>query len=254
MQLTKHLIEDDIWQYEFKEDETSYVITILIHEKKALLIDTAYERHTAEVLCALKAEGITPAVQVISHYHPDHCGGLHLMTACDIIASSQYMNNWNRCQAWLPDLVIPHPRQSVTHVERIHFGKRQLTFMEMTGHTTGHIVTQIDQDYIHVGDLLMRTASGLLSLPYLCEDGNVLQHQENLATLHAMNPKGLLLAHGEPLLSEDTIKDNLSELLFYLKALTEGRDSEHVEAYLSKTVSHYGCLGFHENNVKQSFI
>lgn len=250
MDYIKHFIEEDLWQYEFIETDTSYVITVLIHEDKALLIDTAYERHTHEVLGALKADGITAERVVVSHFHPDHCGGLLKLTDCHTIASDQYLYNWNKCKTWLPDVTIPHPVQVVHLTHSIEFGMRQLTLIEMGGHTTGHLVIRIDHDYIHMGDLLMRTASGLLSLPYLCDDGNLDAHQENLKAIYDMQPKGLLLAHGAPLLNEDIMKDKLFDALFYLKALSERRESDQVEAYLAKSTSHYGCLNFHENNLK----
>lgn len=252
MELIKHVIEDDIWQYEFKEDETSYVITVLIHENTALFIDTGYERHMDEVLSELKAEGIAPAVQVISHYHPDHCSGLHRLMDIEIIASGRYLNNFNNCREWCPEQLIPHPTQTTDDLKSLKFGKRQLRFLEMEGHAIGHLVTRIDDGYLHMGDLLMRTASGLLSLPCLCEDGHVIQHQRSLEYIRDMEPRGLLLAHGAPLLLRNEIEENIGELLYYLKALAQGQDSQAVEAYLPKAASYYGFARFHKNNLKHS--
>ena len=62
-----------------------YNIFVLVAEKKALIIDTAYPTHAKQVKDDLEKNGIKPEKVIISHFHPDHAGGSSVFGECEII-------------------------------------------------------------------------------------------------------------------------------------------------------------------------
>lgn len=253
MKITK--IKDNIYQYEFIEDENNpiYVvnITVIIADDKALIIDTAFSSHAYEVKKDLINKGIIPEIVILSHFHPDHIDGSKEFEGCKFIGSEFYKFNFDNCKEWHPEGEFVEPSILVQKDMNIEFKNHKIRLIHTPGHCKCSITTVIDDEIMHVGDLIMRTGDGKEMLPYICQDGNFEDHIRSLEMLLELNCNFMLLSHGDYIIGQNEINESIDERLYYLKKVKESKGNLSLEECLKYDSSKYSSLNLHEINIKQ---
>lgn len=252
--MKKSKIKEGIFQYEFVEDKNNpkYVvnITTIIDNRQALIIDTAYSSHAREVKKDLENSGITPVKVILSHFHQDHISGSKEFKGCDFIGSKLYKANFDNCKEWCPGEEFIEPNILVVHNDILNFGNHTIKFLYTLGHCKCSITLIIDDEIMHVGDLIMRTSNGKAILPYICKDGSFKEHIESLETLLNLNCKTMLFSHGYYVTREE-IRDLIEDRLHYLRKVKDSNGILSLQECLKNDISDYASLNFHEQNIKQ---
>lgn len=252
--MKKIKVKEGIFQYEFVEDRNNpkYVvnITVLIDNGQALIIDTAYSNHAREVKKDLENSGITPVKVILSHFHPDHTCGSKEFKGCDFIGSKLYKANFENCKEWCPGEEFIEPTILVGNNDSLSFGNHTIKFLCTLGHCKCSITIIIDNEIMHVGDLIMRTSNGKAMLPYICKDGSFKRHIESLETLLNLNCKIMIFSHGD-YVTEAEIRDSIEDRLYYLRKVKNSNGSLSLKECLKNDISKYESLKLHELNMKQ---
>ncbi|MFT9496401.1 MBL fold metallo-hydrolase [Anaerosolibacter sp.] len=247
-------VNDYIWQYEFIEDEKNpnivVNITVIIDEQRALIIDTAFSEHAQMLKEQLKTKGIKPEIVVLSHYHPDHVCGVKEFDGCEFVGSALYQFNLDNCKQWCPDHEFIVPTILIEETAALEFGRHRLTFMHMPGHCQCSIITIINEDIVHVGDLVMKTSDRKSMLPYIGEDGSFLDHVQSLHKILGLGCNIMLLAHGDAVMGKQHIMQEIDKRLFYLTKVHESSGKLPLEECLKGEITEYSLLRFHEKNLK----
>ncbi|HET6397759.1 MAG TPA: hydroxyacylglutathione hydrolase [Pseudoxanthomonas sp.] len=124
--------------------EDNYV-WVLDGDQGALVVDPG---DAAPVLAAA-AQGLAPAAVLVTHHHPDHCGG---------VAALQ--ERWPGLPVFAPDdarIVLDCER--VGDGARLELGGRQVEVLAVPGHTRSHIAYRVD-DVLFCGDALFSLGCG----------------------------------------------------------------------------------------------
>lgn len=253
--MIKVKLRDNVYQYEFvaEDGKPSYTvnITVVIDNKRAVIIDTAYSEHSREVRLDLEAQGIKPEFVVFSHYHPDIIGGWEEFKDCTFIGSMYYKKNEKK--------IIEDKRQTlpmeqailVNNTYLMQFGSHNLVFVHTPGHSRCSISTIIDDDIIHVGDLVMKTKYGKTILPCICEDGSFEEHIFSLERLLGIKHNIMAFSHGDYAEGQSSIKMHVEDRLFYLRSVKESKGKFKLEQYLKNHASRYDSLLTHDRNILQ---
>lgn len=229
----------------------SDTITVLIQGGKALFIETAYPEYAERTKKELAAEGVTPAIVVLSHYHPDHAGGCSALTGCDIYASEFYEPNYNNCHIWEPGLTYIKANKLIKGGDTLTFGDFQLKFHHTPGHSKCSLVTEISRGILHLGDLMMINWERKNSLPYIADGGSFQEHIAGLEWVLRMDPEAVVLPHGGLIDNKVRIKSMVEDRLYYLRKVMESNGALPLEQCLKKAPSWYDCLNFHDTNIMQ---
>ena len=83
-------LEKDIFVYQFAPEKDKFLGTNVFMVQsgdECLIIDTGFRRHFLNVAEDLKEKGITISKVILTHFHPDHIGGLPRVKGAEIIAS-----------------------------------------------------------------------------------------------------------------------------------------------------------------------
>lgn len=251
--MRKIKLRDHIYQYEFMEsaDSPSYVvnITVITEGNKALIIDTAYSEHAKELREELNREGIIPEYVVLSHFHPDHVGGCAEFKDCTFIGSKYYKGNLEKCTADMPHLQAIAPSILVDNNYIMQFGSHSIVFIHTPGHSKCSITTLIDNDVLHVGDLIMKTKYGKTILPSISEDGSFDEHILSIEKVLNLKHNIMAFSHGDYASGQANVKMQAEDRLFYLKKVRESRGRLGIEEYLKNHITRYDALKIHEKNL-----
>jgi glyoxylase-like metal-dependent hydrolase (beta-lactamase superfamily II) len=249
------MINDYIYQYAFIEDEKNpfYVvnITVVLDEGRALIIDTAFSQHAQMVKKVLKDKGFKPEIVVLSHFHPDHACGAKEFDDCELIGSAFYKFNFDNCKEWCPDHEFIEPTIRIEDAGTLKFGKHKITFIHTPGHCKCSIVTIINDEIIHVGDLVMKTSDGKKMLPYISGDGSFKEHIRSLYKILDLDCNIMLLSHGDYIMGKSEIREEIEAILFYLTKVEGSSGKLPLEECLKGEITGYSMLTFHEKNIKQ---
>ncbi|WP_432406475.1 MBL fold metallo-hydrolase [Wukongibacter sp. M2B1] len=244
-------IDKDIFQYCFngdKESNMGYNIFALIAEKKALIIDTAYAKEAQQVRADLEKNGIKPEKVIISHFHPDHAGGSSVFSDCEIIGSKFYKVNINNCRRWAPEYEYIEPQVLVKNNDTMEFGSFKLSFIYTPGHSNCSISTVINDNIIHIGDLIMTSDTEKPMLPIVTINGSFSEHISSLELIKSLNMNTFLLAHGLPMSKREIINAEIDDRIYYLKNVQQSKGNLSVENCLKNPLENYECTNWHYNN------
>ena len=248
-------VRDNLYQYYYidEDDDAPNSIFACINgeNKKALLIDTAYAKFSEKVKKDLEENGIEPEIVILSHYHPDHAAGAAVFAGCPIYASRYYENNYENCQVWRPDLTFVRPTHLINNGDSLTFGSFHLTFTYAPGHSRCLVLTFINDDVLHVGDLLMFSKDDKPTLPYISDGGGFKQHIQSLELLKTIDYNTMLIPHGHFLNDKDKITEDIDERIYYLQRLLDSDGSPSLAECLKKDISRYANPEFHNINLIQ---
>jgi glyoxylase-like metal-dependent hydrolase (beta-lactamase superfamily II) len=246
-------IRDNFFQYFFKEDDSgepnSLFVCIDDAGKKALILDTAFERLAGKVKKDLEEQGIKPGIVILSHYHPDHAAGTSVFKDCRIYASEFYEDNYGNCQRWNPNDTFISPTDLIKDGDSLTFGSFQLKFRHAPGHSQCSVLTLINEDVLYIGDLLMFSEDDTLTLPYISMGGSFKEHSQSLEKIKTMDYNILICAHGHFLTDKGKITEAIDDWLYYLNRVSDSMGTLPLAVCLKKDIAAYAHTEYHDNNL-----
>jgi glyoxylase-like metal-dependent hydrolase (beta-lactamase superfamily II) len=252
-ELEKIKIRDNLFQYLFKEDDNgepnSIFVCIDAAGKKALILDTAFERLAEIVKKDLEEQGIQPEIVVLSHYHPDHAAGTPVFKDCRIYASEFYEDNYGNCQRWNPNSTFIPPTDLIKDGDSLTFASFQLKFFHAPGHSQCSVLTLINEDVLYIGDLLMYSENDTLSLPYISMGGSFKEHIQSLEKIKTMDYNILVCAHGHFLTDKGKITAAIDDWLYYLNRVLDSMGTLPLAVCLKNDIAAYAHTEHHDNNL-----
>lgn len=128
--------------------EDNYIWALVDDEGNAVIVDPG---DAAPVLAASDL-GLWPAGVLLTHHHPDHCGG---MTAL--------RERWPTLPVFAPDDPrIPHATERVGEGSRFQLNNWDFTVLAVPGHTLSHIAFHGAEGHLFCGDTLFSLGCGRL--------------------------------------------------------------------------------------------
>ncbi len=218
-------VADGIIQYMFPPEPGKHFgfnIVVLLDEeaKRALLIDTAFEKQAAAVHADLRADGIELEGVVISHFHPDHVMGLLALPHVPIYGSERFEETV-RHYTEEEERRRFTPTNPVSDDNRLVFGAFDLGFRLAPGHSPCSMHTLIGDRFVHVADNIMTSNTGGDILPWAAFD-LIEDHIESLKMLYEYDERVLLLSHGVVLDAKETVRDAILNRVRYFDAVRTG--------------------------------
>lgn len=249
----------DLYIFTNPEAEHGDAITVIRHENRALLIDTAFPEYSARVKADLGARGIEVAIIILSHYHADHASGCSVFPGCEIYAHRAYEPNYTNCLTWESRYTFRRPTHTVTGGDGLVFGTFNLEFIHAPGHSKDSIITRITGtgktfDIFHGGDLIMNTKDRYASLPFIADGGNFQEHTRSLELLKEPDPDILLLPHGGVVDNKEAIHEMIDDRLYYLERTFGSMGTLPLPACLKNDISNYRHLEFHDTNLMRLLV
>jgi len=157
------------------QDHYGDSIIAVVHNSKAILIDTAFEDEMQQVIDDLSAQGVEIINVIISHFHDDHMEGLKLLTGVEVYGSYRFQETLDMWTAkdehkfYTPTFLVEIP---VT----IEFGSHTLEITPWVGHSLCSVLVKINEQFIHVADEIMYAHDGQPLLPSI-ESRSVIPRQ-----------------------------------------------------------------------------
>ena len=251
-------IKENVFLYEFNDNNNNtdfnINITAIVDGSRALLIDTGYEEQAKLVKQDMMKNGINVELVVLSHYHPDHISGCKAFKGCCFIGSKFYKYNLERCKIWFPDEEFIEPNILMGEKGSLKFGTHNMRFIHTPGHCKCSISTVIDDEIIHVGDLIMKSQNGKNMLPYISDDGDFKEHIDSLHMIADLGYNTVLPSHGDVITGNQEIKEMIFDRIYYLTKVNESKGELALEDCLKQDIENYDFLKYHEINVKQLIL
>ena len=146
--------------------EDNYIWALVDDEGNAVIVDPG---DAAPVLAA-SGLGLWPAGVLLTHHHPDHCGGVAAL-----------LERWPTLPVFAPeDPRIPHATERVGEGSRFSLNNWDFNVLAVPGHTLSHIAFHGAEDHLFCGDTLFSLGCGRL---FEGTPAQMLQSLERLAAL-----------------------------------------------------------------------
>lgn len=246
-------INETIEQFVFIEAENNLEINItaIYDKQKVLLIDAGYVPQALAVKKYLDEKDIQVTNLVLTHYHPDHAAGASVFSEANLRCSSHYEENYTNCNdRWHKSHDYRKPDELIKDQDEILFGDTSLMFYEAPGHSDCSLIISIDNQILHVGDLIMVDAFGCPTIPYISKGGSFEEHIGSLELIKSMEVNQLLLSHGEPMHGKETIEDAINKRLFYLESVLKTQGKSDLEELLVGGKEAWCFTKWHPYNLK----
>ncbi len=128
--------------------EDNYIWALVDDEGNAVIVDPG---DAAPVLAASRL-GLWPAGVLLTHHHPDHCGGMAAL-----------LERWPTLPVFAPDDPrIPHATERVGDGSRFQLNNWDFSVLAVPGHTLSHIAFHGAEDHLFCGDTLFSLGCGRL--------------------------------------------------------------------------------------------
>jgi len=116
---------------------------------QALVVDPG---QSAPVLAACQGRGVEPVAVLLTHHHPDHCGGV-----------AGLLERWPGLQVIAPhDPRIAQVTRRVAEGDQFQLEGLEFRVLEVPGHTLSHIALVDGEDRLFSGDTLFSLGCGRL--------------------------------------------------------------------------------------------
>jgi glyoxylase-like metal-dependent hydrolase (beta-lactamase superfamily II) len=192
-------------------------ITALINDKKALLIDTAFENQALLVFEEMKSNGIEIENIIISHFHDDHMQGLKALPKVPVYGSIHYkttLDMWTEKE----EHKYFTPTNIIEEEYSINFGKHSITLIPFPGHSLCTLIIKINEQYIHIADELMFSIDGLPILPS-ADPHCIKRHIESLNKLKKFISFILIPSHGLEIHGSQKIEREINNRVAYFSSV-----------------------------------
>lgn len=237
-------IDEGIRQYRFPPHAgRAYGFNILAllddETKTAWLVDTAYEAEASEARRSLEDEGYRITGVVLSHFHPDHTGGLQALPEVDVLGSPhapETLSMFGEPAEW-ESLC---PTRTVDASDTVRFGPFVLRFMAAPGHSPCSQYTLIGEKYAHVADNVMTSNDGQDILPW-AEFGRIGDHIRSLELLRTLADRTALLSHGVTIDDAAILNEAIDNRIAYLQAVLDGGGKIDIDQATAKCTCDFLC-------------
>ncbi len=233
-------LEENIFVYQFGPEEGKFLgvnIFMIQSDNECTLIDTGFRRHFLQVKKDLDEKGIKISKVILTHFHPDHIGGLPRVKDADIIGSvfakSTLMKYVEDYQNYLPTFLVGDKTE-------IEFGKHTFVLELNGGHSKDGLLITLNDKYIFVGDDVISDNSGNASIPY-CSDKDVNAHINSINNIISrLGNKQILPSHGKVLDNDEDIMSDLIKRSTYLHYIKENRNASYEDFNNETNISFLG--------------
>lgn len=249
--IKKHL-SDHLIQYTFApHGQMTYgynIYVVIGNNRQCILLDSAFETHSELVRDDLLRSGIRPVAIIISHFHSDHYEGIRAFENIQVLGSEDYHYTFSSLYKG-KDLHAFAPHILLTDGYELDLAGVHLKFYKGKGHSECSIITIINDEYVHVGDLLLADKNDHAILPLIGK--NMIQdHIDSLKLIATFNNHTLLLSHGNPISGEKQILYQTYQRIYYLESLLNGKQNITIEEALLKCDIAFSNLHWHKYNVR----
>ena len=246
-------INEKIEQFVFSEadNDLEINITAIYEENRALLIDAGYVPQALAVKKYLDEKDIEVTQIILTHYHPDHAAGASVFKEAKLNCSVHYEENYINCNdRWHTSHEYQKPDEIIKDKDEILFGKISLKFYEAPGHSDCSLIISINNEMLHVGDLIMVDAFGCPALPYISKGGSFEEHIDSLELIQSIDSNQLLLSHGASINGKKNIEDAINKRLFYLSSVLKTQGEANLEELLVGGKDAWCFTKWHPYNLK----
>ena len=205
------------------KDKLGHNFYVILDGKKALMIDAGYKKDCIHVLDELKSKGIEVTDVIPTHFHPDHIEGILLMND-PTIYGNQYAIDTIKLFFKQEDVDKLKPDIIIDDEYKMDFGNFHLTFKQTPGHSDCSMTININNEYLHIGDLYLKTDSGDEVLPFVKWAG-VKDHIKSLDKILSHKDKTFLISHGLCPCEYEEIKEGADDRKIYLNALVSSNNT-----------------------------
>lgn len=245
MQLQK--INEKLWVYVFDEN---IVITALVNNHKAILIDAGFEEHAKKVKESLDDKKIKVETIIFTHYHPDHVAGSNIFKGTQLLCSSKYEHNYDFfLKNTGGEFKLEKPTKVFENGEIATINGFKLNYLEAPGHSECSSIIVINNDTVHVGDLMMQGLNDKPALPCVNYDGSIKEHIRSLELILDLQPEILIMGHGSPLSGKEIIQNEVNKRLFYLKKIAAYNGQCELQECLPDDKDNWELHHAHESNL-----
>ncbi|MCK5762435.1 MAG: MBL fold metallo-hydrolase, partial [Candidatus Izimaplasma sp.] len=140
-------LEKGVSIYQFEHGEKNFLgsnVFVIQDGNECILVDTGFRKHFLQVQDDLTEKGITIKKVILTHFHPDHIGGLTQVKNADIIGSifaqdtlKKYIRDY---QNYLPNIVVIDQM-------KIKFGKHNFLIELNSGHSKDGLLITLNDKY-----------------------------------------------------------------------------------------------------------
>lgn len=240
-------------KYEFLEemDRVSYntSVYLIYRDNKGLLIDSGYKKYAEKIIEDLKIRNISIEYIINSHYHRDHAEGSVLFDDAKIIASRSYRKNMENCQKMIEGYQYQIPHIIVDEYYKINFEGIKVEIYSTPGHTPCSISTLINNEYLHVSDLILEDIHSKIIIPYIDLNSNPINHLNSLNKIKKLEFKKYLLTHGQLL---ERTEDVLMPRIHYLDSFIKSNFKAPLVDCLTGNQTDYTMKDIHKLNIRNS--
>ncbi|MCF2138430.1 MAG: MBL fold metallo-hydrolase [Candidatus Lokiarchaeota archaeon] len=259
-------LKDDIWVYSFDSDESADLTTLgdgirnsanfdanimaIIDNDNALLIDSSIQKYAYQVKNDLKEKGITVKSIIFSHFHTDHIEGRVIFQDAHFYGYEKYEDNFKRSRS--SENTENFVRFTLLkNGDKIKFGHHHIKVFNLPGHTAESLITIIDRQFLHIGDLLIMNNAGKYYLPLVgIEQDSLENYIESLKKLQEYSFSTVILGHGPVLMGKNQINESIERNLYYLTKLKEiGANAEISNCVKGNLDEYIHVNEYHQQNL-----
>lgn len=182
-----------ITQYQFqKGDKLGTNIYVYTFNGEAIMFDSGYEEEFLQVKEELIKNGIVLKKLILTHFHPDHIGGLAHREGVEVIGSSRAKETlegiYDEYENLLPDVSIEEPTT-------ISFGEYEFLLTPNPSHSLCTMIIETNA-HIFAGDEVMFFDDEMQSMPYIATDAKT--HHDGLKIFRRKSEgKMVMPSHGK---------------------------------------------------------
>ena len=218
-------LEENFILYNIPAEEKNKLgqnICALVEGDSAFLIDAGYKKQSLEVIDNLAHQGIRVVKVLPTHFHPDHVEGIFLMDK-PVIYGNEYAAKTLEQFYDKEDISVMSPTKVISSEDTIEFGDFNISFEHAPGHSDCSMLININDTYLHIGDLYLKTDEGRDVLPFVKWAG-VESHIASLKKILCFKDRKFLISHGNCPLHTNEVKEGIDNRIKYLKALIDSEN------------------------------
>ena len=135
--------------------------------------------------------------------------------------------------------------------DKIKFGHHHIKVFNLPGHTAESLITIIDRQFLHIGDLLIMNNAGKYYLPLVgIEQDSLENYIESLKKLQEYSFSTVILGHGPVLMGKNQINESIERNLYYLTKLKEIGANAEISMCVKGNLDEYIHVNeYHQQNL-----